>query len=241
MVDVIKTLDIKYLPCNPASSFRALHESLIDYGGNKQPEFLTCMHEESAVGMAHGYFKIAGKPLLTLVPRHRRPAARGDGHLQCLVRPRAGDRRRRQRNGRRASPAGRADLPFGAGHQRAGARLHQMGRHAGVAAAFRAVVRAHVQDRDDAALWAGDDVARRGLAAGADPRRRRETLHSAFRAKFAAAGRQRRGERSGTASRQCGASGHRRRPRRADAERHQAARRTRRKPCRRRSSTWAVA
>jgi acetolactate synthase I/II/III large subunit len=66
MVDVIKTLDIKYLPSNPASSFRGLHESLIDYGGNKQPEFLTCMHEESAVGMAHGYFKIAGKPLLTL-------------------------------------------------------------------------------------------------------------------------------------------------------------------------------
>lgn len=67
MVDVIKTLDIKYLPCNPASSFRALHESLIDYGQNKSPEFLTCMHEESAVGMAHGYFKITGKPLMTLV------------------------------------------------------------------------------------------------------------------------------------------------------------------------------
>jgi thiamine pyrophosphate-dependent acetolactate synthase large subunit-like protein len=66
MVDVIKTLDIKYLPANPASSFRALHEPLIDYGGNKQPEFLTCMHEESAVGMAHGYFKASGKPLLTL-------------------------------------------------------------------------------------------------------------------------------------------------------------------------------
>ena len=27
MVDVIKTLDIKYMPCNPASSFRGLHES----------------------------------------------------------------------------------------------------------------------------------------------------------------------------------------------------------------------
>jgi thiamine pyrophosphate-dependent acetolactate synthase large subunit-like protein len=66
MVDVIKSLDIKYLPSNCASSFRALHESLIDYGGNTQPEFLTCMHEESAVAMAHGYFKIAGKPLLTL-------------------------------------------------------------------------------------------------------------------------------------------------------------------------------
>ncbi len=66
MVDVIKSLNIKYLPSNCASSFRALHESLIDYGGNKMPEFLTCLHEESAVGMAHGYFKASGKPLLTL-------------------------------------------------------------------------------------------------------------------------------------------------------------------------------
>jgi thiamine pyrophosphate-dependent acetolactate synthase large subunit-like protein len=66
MVDVIKTLDIKYCPSNCASSFRAIHESLINYGGNKMPEYLTCTHEESAVGMAHGYFKIAGKPLMTL-------------------------------------------------------------------------------------------------------------------------------------------------------------------------------
>src|SRR5689334_12287388 len=66
MVDVIKSLDIPYLPCNPAQSFRGLHESLIDYGGNKKPEFLTCTHEEASVAMAHGYFKIAGKPLLVL-------------------------------------------------------------------------------------------------------------------------------------------------------------------------------
>ena len=66
MVDVIKSLDIPYLPSNCASSFRAIHESLINYGGNTKPEFLTCMHEESAVAMAHGYFKVAGKPLLTL-------------------------------------------------------------------------------------------------------------------------------------------------------------------------------
>src|SRR5712671_2816856 len=67
MVDVIKSLDIEYLPSNPASSFRALHESLINYGGNKKPEFLTCTHEESAVAMCHGYFKVSGKPLMTLV------------------------------------------------------------------------------------------------------------------------------------------------------------------------------
>jgi thiamine pyrophosphate-dependent acetolactate synthase large subunit-like protein len=66
MVDVLKTLDIKYCPANCASSYRGIHESLINYGGNKMPEFLTCMHEESAVAMGHGYFKIAGKPLMTL-------------------------------------------------------------------------------------------------------------------------------------------------------------------------------
>ena len=66
MVDVIKSLDIKYLPSNPASSYRAIHESLIDYGKNTMPEFLTCTHEEVGVGIAHGYYKIAQKPLMTL-------------------------------------------------------------------------------------------------------------------------------------------------------------------------------
>jgi acetolactate synthase I/II/III large subunit len=66
MVDVIKSLDIEYLFSNPASSFRALHESLIDYGGNKKPEFITCMHEESSVAMGQGYFKATGKPAMML-------------------------------------------------------------------------------------------------------------------------------------------------------------------------------
>ena len=35
MVDVIRTLDIKYLPSNCASSFRGLHESLINYGNTR--------------------------------------------------------------------------------------------------------------------------------------------------------------------------------------------------------------
>jgi thiamine pyrophosphate-dependent acetolactate synthase large subunit-like protein len=66
MVDVIKSFDIDYVAANPADSFRGLHESLLTYGGNKKPEFLTSMHEESSVAMAHGYFKIAGKPMLVL-------------------------------------------------------------------------------------------------------------------------------------------------------------------------------
>ncbi len=66
MVDVLKTLDIDYVYSNPASSFRGLHESLINYGKNEKPEFITCMHEESAIAMAHGYFKVTNKPQMSL-------------------------------------------------------------------------------------------------------------------------------------------------------------------------------
>jgi len=66
MVDVIKSLDIDYVCANPGSSFRGLHESIVNYGGNRSPEFITCCHEESSVGMGHGYAKIAGKPLLVM-------------------------------------------------------------------------------------------------------------------------------------------------------------------------------
>jgi acetolactate synthase-1/2/3 large subunit len=67
MVDVIKTLGIDYVAFNPGSSFEGLHESLINYGKNTMPEIITCLHEESAVAMAHGYSKIEGKPMLALL------------------------------------------------------------------------------------------------------------------------------------------------------------------------------
>src|SRR5499426_2773716 len=63
MVDVIKATGIEYIASNPGSSFRSLQESIVNYGENKKPEFLTCMHEESSVAMAHGYAKAAGKPM----------------------------------------------------------------------------------------------------------------------------------------------------------------------------------
>jgi acetolactate synthase-1/2/3 large subunit len=63
MVDVIKSLGIEYACAVAGSSFRGLHESVINYGGNQNPEFITCLHEESSVAMAHGYAKTEGKPL----------------------------------------------------------------------------------------------------------------------------------------------------------------------------------
>jgi thiamine pyrophosphate-dependent acetolactate synthase large subunit-like protein len=67
MVDVIKKIGFEYAAINPGSTFQGLHESLINYGKNTAPELLTCLHEEAAVAMAHGYAKAAGKPMLVAV------------------------------------------------------------------------------------------------------------------------------------------------------------------------------
>ena len=66
MVDVIKSLGFEYICANPGSSFRGLHESIVNYGGNKAPELVTCCHEEQSVAMADGYAKIEGKPLAVM-------------------------------------------------------------------------------------------------------------------------------------------------------------------------------
>jgi thiamine pyrophosphate-dependent acetolactate synthase large subunit-like protein len=67
MVDVLKSMNIDYIATNPGSSFRGLHESIVTYGNNSTPEMITCTHEESAAAMAHGYAKVAGKPMAVLV------------------------------------------------------------------------------------------------------------------------------------------------------------------------------
>ena len=51
----------------PGSTFRGLHESIINYGGNTKPELLSCTHEEISAAMAHGYAKMADKPMAIIV------------------------------------------------------------------------------------------------------------------------------------------------------------------------------
>lgn len=63
MAEVIRDLGIPYMTLNPGASFRGLHDSVVNYLGNSAPELLLCLHEEAAVSVAHGYAKIAGRPL----------------------------------------------------------------------------------------------------------------------------------------------------------------------------------
>src|SRR6266852_4444742 len=53
VVDLLKQFQIPYAALNPGASYRGLHDSLVNYGGNVLPEMILCQHEEIAVGIAH--------------------------------------------------------------------------------------------------------------------------------------------------------------------------------------------
>jgi thiamine pyrophosphate-dependent acetolactate synthase large subunit-like protein len=61
VVDLLARLDVPYVPLNPGSSFRGLHDSLVNHGGNADPQLLLCLHEEVAVSLAHGWSKATGR------------------------------------------------------------------------------------------------------------------------------------------------------------------------------------
>lgn len=67
LVDLLKALGIEYVSLNPGSTFRGIHDSIVNYGGNNRPEVIECNHEEIAVALAHGYAKASGKPMVAIV------------------------------------------------------------------------------------------------------------------------------------------------------------------------------
>lgn len=67
IAELLRRLDLNYIAFNPGASFRGLHDSIVNYLGNKNPQMLLALHEESAVAIAHGYAKITGKPMGVVV------------------------------------------------------------------------------------------------------------------------------------------------------------------------------
>jgi thiamine pyrophosphate-dependent acetolactate synthase large subunit-like protein len=67
VADALRALSIEYIALNPGASYRGLHDSLVNYLGNERPQMLLCLHEESAVAIAHGYAKVTGRAMAAAV------------------------------------------------------------------------------------------------------------------------------------------------------------------------------
>jgi thiamine pyrophosphate-dependent acetolactate synthase large subunit-like protein len=61
MAAALHELGIRYVALNPGSSYRGLHDSIVNALGNRDPQIILTLHEETAVSMAHGYWKASGK------------------------------------------------------------------------------------------------------------------------------------------------------------------------------------
>lgn len=67
IADMLRALEIPYVLLNPGASFRGLHDSIVNHLGNEKPQMIVVLHEEHAVAIAHGYAKVAGKPLAAIL------------------------------------------------------------------------------------------------------------------------------------------------------------------------------
>lgn len=65
VVDLMKAVGIEYIAFNPGSTFRGVHDSLVNYGQNN-PKIILCNHEEISVAIAHGYGVATGKPMVAM-------------------------------------------------------------------------------------------------------------------------------------------------------------------------------
>ena len=63
IAEILRRLDLPFISLNPGASYRGLHDSLVNYTGNRAPEIVLCLHEEHAVALAHGYAKVTGRPM----------------------------------------------------------------------------------------------------------------------------------------------------------------------------------
>lgn len=67
IVEQLSRLNLRYIAILPGSSYRGIHDSLVNYKGNSEPELLVCLHEEHAISIAHGYAKVTERPMAAAV------------------------------------------------------------------------------------------------------------------------------------------------------------------------------
>jgi benzoylformate decarboxylase/acetolactate synthase-1/2/3 large subunit len=64
VIDFLVAAGIEYVALNPGATFRGLHDSLVHA---QHPKPVIALHEEIAVGIAHGYAKSSGRPMATFI------------------------------------------------------------------------------------------------------------------------------------------------------------------------------
>jgi hypothetical protein len=109
IADLLRALEFPYIALTPGASFRGLHDSLVNHLGNTRPELLLCVHEESAVALAHGYARVTARPLPVALHANVGLMQRWRSSTRGAIGSRSSSRRRRPDRCRQAPAVGRRD------------------------------------------------------------------------------------------------------------------------------------
>jgi thiamine pyrophosphate-dependent acetolactate synthase large subunit-like protein len=63
----LRALDVPFIALNPGASYRGLHDSIVNFLGNERPQMLLVLHEEHAVAIAHGYYRVCERMMAAAV------------------------------------------------------------------------------------------------------------------------------------------------------------------------------
>ncbi len=64
---MLRALDIPYISLVPGATYRGLHDSIVNYLGNRAPQMVLSIHEENAIAVAHGYAKVTDRMIAAAV------------------------------------------------------------------------------------------------------------------------------------------------------------------------------
>jgi thiamine pyrophosphate-dependent acetolactate synthase large subunit-like protein len=64
---MLRELAIPYVSLVPGATYRGLHDSIVNYLGNRAPQIVLSLHEENAIAVAHGYAKVTDRMIAAAV------------------------------------------------------------------------------------------------------------------------------------------------------------------------------
>ena len=67
IVELLNGFGFDYAFLNPGSSYRGLHDSIVNYNANVKPKVVLGLHEDAVTAMAQGYATASGKPALCIL------------------------------------------------------------------------------------------------------------------------------------------------------------------------------
>ena len=67
VLSMLRELEIEFAAVMPGASFRGIHDSIVNFGGDREPALVLCPMDMATVSVARGYARVTGRPMVAIV------------------------------------------------------------------------------------------------------------------------------------------------------------------------------